>query len=134
MTTFPALPLRRADAPSDPVRVNDMTSPATSPATSPDRGQAARTPQPARPSHNAICLGGPCHGMLTRVEQDIGLLTVPVPRRSPEEPDSTASYRVTRERVHHPSSAEPFVALYWADPPAGTCSCGCSRFDAGPGR
>ncbi|AWS42824.1 hypothetical protein [Streptosporangium sp. 'caverna'] len=81
----------------------------------------------SRPSHNAICLGGPCHGMLTHIDQDIGILTVPVPRRSPEEPEA-ARYRVTRERVHHPCCAEPFIALYWAEPPDpadSACPCGC---------
>ncbi|MEV4749827.1 hypothetical protein AB0K21_25900 [Streptosporangium sp. NPDC049248] len=76
---------------------------------------------------NAICLGGPCHGMLTHIDQDIGTLTVPVPRRSPEEPEGTARYRITRERVHHPCRTEPFIALHWADPPepAGLpCPCG----------
>ncbi|MDP9846865.1 hypothetical protein [Streptosporangium lutulentum] len=91
--------------------------------------------------HNAICLGGPCHGMLTHIDQDIGVLSVPVPRRSPEEPEAAARYRVTRERVHHPSCAEPFIALYWAEPPPSTCSCdlgdastsgdGSSRFSRG---
>ncbi|MFF5206246.1 hypothetical protein [Streptosporangium sp. NPDC000396] len=74
-------------------------------------------------SHNAICLGGPCHGMLTHIDQDIGTLTVPVPRRSSEEPETSARYRVTRERVHHPCRAEPFIALYWADQPASMCPC-----------
>ncbi|MEZ0072055.1 hypothetical protein [Planotetraspora sp. GP83] len=82
------------------------------------------------PPHNAICLGGPCHGMLTHIDQDIGIVTVPVPSHSPEHPedpedaDATARYRVTRERVHHPSCAEPFIALHWADPPAESCLCG----------
>ncbi len=73
--------------------------------------------------HNAICLGGPCHGMLTHIDQDIGLPAVPIPRRSPDELETTASYRVTRERVHHPSCADPFIALHWADPPDPACSC-----------
>jgi hypothetical protein len=74
--------------------------------------------------HNAICLGGPCHGMLTRIGQDIGTLSVQIPYRSSEEPEATARYRITRERVHHPSCAEPLIALHWADPPTSTCPCG----------
>ncbi|WP_433238576.1 hypothetical protein ACQPYK_31035 [Streptosporangium sp. CA-135522] len=76
-----------------------------------------------RPAPNAICLGGPCHGMLTHIDQDIGTVTVPVPRRSPEEPETGARYRITRERVHHPCCAAPFIALHWADPPAPACRC-----------
>jgi hypothetical protein len=76
----------------------------------------------SHPPPNAICLGGPCHGMLTHIDQDIGTLTVPVPHRSPEEPETTARYRVTRERVHHPSCAGPFIVLHWAAPPS-TCPC-----------
>ncbi|MEV7006531.1 hypothetical protein [Streptosporangium sp. NPDC051022] len=75
------------------------------------------------PVPNAICLGGPCHGMLTHIEQDIGTVIVPVPRRSPDEPRADARYRITRERVHHPCCTEPFTALHWADPPAYTCAC-----------
>jgi hypothetical protein len=72
---------------------------------------------------NAICLGGPCHGLLTHIHQDIGTLTVAVPGgRSGGEPE-TARYRVTRERVHHPSHPEPYIALHWADPAAPYC-CG----------
>ncbi|MEV8637152.1 hypothetical protein AB0395_36475 [Streptosporangium sp. NPDC051023] len=72
-----------------------------------------------RPAPNAICLGGPCHGMLVHIDQDIGLVAVPVPYRRPGDPE--AHYRVTSERVHHPSHTEPFVALHWADPPACPC-------------
>ncbi|GAA1262352.1 hypothetical protein Psi02_74780 [Planotetraspora silvatica] len=81
----------------------------------------------APPAHNAICLGGPCHGMLTHIDQDIGVLAVPVPRRSPDDPEAVASYRVTRERVHHPSCSDPFIALHWADQAAQVCPCGCER-------
>ncbi|MET8991817.1 hypothetical protein ABZW49_40750 [Nonomuraea wenchangensis] len=70
---------------------------------------------------NAICLGGPCHGLLTHVDQDIGVLAVPVPCRSPGQSETYARYRVTRERVRYHGRAEPYIALHWADPP---CSCG----------
>ncbi|MCF6471827.1 hypothetical protein FAF44_26040 [Nonomuraea sp. MG754425] len=70
---------------------------------------------------NAICLGGPCHGLLTRVEQDIGILTIPVPRQSPDQPETRARYRITRERVRYWGQAEAYVALHWADQPR---SCG----------
>ncbi|MEU7744345.1 hypothetical protein [Nonomuraea sp. NPDC049158] len=72
---------------------------------------------------NAICLGGPCHGLLTHVDQDIGILTIPVPRRSPDEPEQRAGYRVTRERVRYCGQTEPYIALHWAGPP---CSWECS--------
>ncbi|WP_433440299.1 hypothetical protein [Nonomuraea sp. CA-141351] len=73
-------------------------------------------------THNAICLGGPCHGLLTRIDQDIGILAIPVPRRSPEEPELSADYRVTRERVCYHGQHEPYIALHWAGEP-GTCGC-----------
>ncbi|MFC4114508.1 hypothetical protein [Nonomuraea zeae] len=74
---------------------------------------------------NAICLGGPCHGLLTHIDQDIGVLVVPVPRRLPGEPEACARYRVTRERVRYSGRNEPYVALHWADaPPPPPCSCG----------
>ncbi|MEV1246464.1 hypothetical protein ACIBO2_20725 [Nonomuraea sp. NPDC050022] len=66
---------------------------------------------------NAICLGGPCHGLLTHVDQDIGILTIPVPRRSPDGPEQRAGYRVTRERVRYWGQAEPYIALHRAGPP-----------------
>ncbi|MBT2233284.1 hypothetical protein [Nonomuraea sp. NEAU-A123] len=69
---------------------------------------------------NAICLGGPCHGLLTHVDQDIGLLTVPVPRRSPDDPETGARYRVIRERMRYCGQATAYIALHWAGPP---CSC-----------
>ncbi|MEV4109389.1 hypothetical protein [Nonomuraea sp. NPDC049695] len=72
---------------------------------------------------NAICLGGPCHGLLTHIDQDIGILVVPVPRRSPDEPEVCARYRITRERVRYCGQVEPYIALHWADPPP-PCSCG----------
>lgn len=72
---------------------------------------------------NAICLGGPCHGLLTRVDQDIGVLTFPVPRRSPDEPAADARYLITRERVRY-HGREPYIALHWAGPPAPSCPCG----------
>ncbi len=53
---------------------------------------------------NALCIGGPCHGMLTRVGQHIGVVHLPA-----GEP-----YRITRRRSHHPSSDIPFVVLEWA--------------------
>ena len=75
----------------------------------------------ARQDHacNAICLGGPCHGLLTHIDQDIGILTVPVPHQ----PSRRARYRVTRERVRYHGQAEPYVALHWADIPPPACSC-----------
>ncbi|MGP4105217.1 hypothetical protein [Nonomuraea sp. KM90] len=72
---------------------------------------------------NAICLGGPCHGLLTHVEQDIGFLAIPVPRRRPDEPEQLAGYRITRERVRYCGQATPYIALHWAGPPAPPCSC-----------
>ncbi|MEW1841578.1 hypothetical protein AB0392_26870 [Nonomuraea angiospora] len=78
-------------------------------------------PPDGRHDCNAICLGGPCHGLLTHVDQDIGILTVPVPRLSPDEPETCARYRITRERVRYFGQAEPYIALHWVDPP---CSCG----------
>jgi hypothetical protein len=61
---------------------------------------------------NAICLGGPCHGMLTHIDQDIGSVSVPLP--PPE--DGTTDYHVTRERVHHPSRRSPLTVLHWNHP------------------
>jgi hypothetical protein len=72
---------------------------------------------------NALCLGGPCHGLLTHVDQDIGLLTIPVPRHSPDEPEQSAGNRVTRERVRYWGQPEPYIALHWAGSP---CSWECS--------
>ncbi|MFI7135485.1 hypothetical protein ACIBQ1_58225 [Nonomuraea sp. NPDC050153] len=69
---------------------------------------------------NAICLGGPCHGLLTHIDQEIGILVIPVPRSSSGEPEECARYRITRERVRYWGQAEPYIALHWADPP---CSC-----------
>jgi hypothetical protein len=70
-----------------------------------------------KPPPNAICLGGPCHGMLIRIDQDIGILRIPLPPPSARKSTATAGYRITRNRVHHPSCREPFVALSWADAP-----------------
>jgi hypothetical protein len=61
---------------------------------------------------NAICLGGPCHGALVRIGQDIGRVLVPL--SSPD--DGAAKYHVTRERVRYPSCREPLVVLHWAHP------------------
>ncbi|WP_188193740.1 hypothetical protein [Nonomuraea sp. SYSU D8015] len=72
---------------------------------------------------NAICLGGPCHGLLTHVDQDIRILTVPVPRCSPEEPEACARYRITRERVRYWGRSGPYIALHRAGPPHSPCSC-----------
>lgn len=58
---------------------------------------------------NAICLGGPCHGMLVRVDQDIGSVVVPLP--APK--TGTADYHITSERVHHPSCPAPLIVLHW---------------------
>ncbi|WP_214321867.1 hypothetical protein [Nonomuraea sediminis] len=65
--------------------------------------------------NHAICLGGPCHGVMTDIDQDIGTLAVPVPRTSPDE---VAVYRITGERVRYSDQPEPFVVLHWAG-----CSC-----------
>ncbi|SDJ45273.1 hypothetical protein [Nonomuraea jiangxiensis] len=73
---------------------------------------------------NAICLGGPCHGLLMHIDQDIGILVVPVPRHSREEAESCARYRITRERIRYRGRREPYVALHWADPPPPSCPCG----------
>ncbi|WP_203968434.1 hypothetical protein, partial [Sphaerisporangium melleum] len=73
------------------------------------------------PDANAICLGGPCHGLLTHIDQDIGILSVPVPRRSPEEPEACACYRVTRERVRYWGQPQPYIALHWTAQPQPTC-------------
>jgi hypothetical protein len=69
------------------------------------------------PPANAICLGGPCHGKVTRIDQDIGMVTVPLP--SPA--TGTADYHVTAESIHHPSSRDPLTVLRWnhAVPPGG---------------
>ncbi|GAA1017305.1 hypothetical protein Aple_033530 [Acrocarpospora pleiomorpha] len=64
------------------------------------------------PRPNAICIGGPCHGLLVRIDQDVGVL------RIDHETLPDARYRVTADRVHHPSSSQPFVVLSWADDPA----------------
>jgi hypothetical protein len=69
------------------------------------------------PLDNAICLGGPCHGKVVRIEQDIGLVDVPLPP-----PDSgTTDYRITAESIHHPSSRIPLTVLHWNHtiPPCG---------------
>ncbi|MFC0039875.1 hypothetical protein [Actinomadura rayongensis] len=59
---------------------------------------------------NALCLDGPYHGALVRVEQDVGAVEVPDPT---EAFGGRARYRITRERVHHPSRHAPFVVLRW---------------------
>lgn len=63
---------------------------------------------------NAICLGGPCHGLLTHIDQDIGVLDVPVPHRAPDEPETCARYRITRERVRYCDRPTSYIALHWA--------------------
>ncbi|MFD1932331.1 MULTISPECIES: hypothetical protein [Nonomuraea] len=73
---------------------------------------------------NAICLGGPCHGLLTQIDQEVGTLAVVVPRRSPSEPVIRARYRITKERVRYVGQAEPYIALHWADTPP---ACACDR-------
>ncbi|MFC4120018.1 hypothetical protein [Nonomuraea zeae] len=65
-----------------------------------------------KPRPNAICLGGPCDGRLTRIHQDVGIVQVPC--ESSGRPLSIA-YRITSRRVHHPSSEVPFTVLTWAD-------------------
>ncbi|MGI5326002.1 hypothetical protein [Actinomadura nitritigenes] len=59
---------------------------------------------------NAICLDGPYRGALVRVEQEVGVVVVPDPTGTTS---SRASYRITRERVHHPSHHVPFIGLRW---------------------
>ncbi|MFI6737746.1 hypothetical protein ACIBI9_32905 [Nonomuraea sp. NPDC050451] len=70
-----------------------------------------------RPVPNAICVGGPYDGMLTRIDQDVGVVEV----FAFEADGSTRSvpYRVTAGRVHHPSCATPFVVLSWVEPAHG---------------
>lgn len=63
---------------------------------------------------NAICLGGPCHGLLAHIDQDIGVLDVPVPHRAPDEPETCARYRITRERVRYCDRPTSYIALHWA--------------------
>ncbi|WP_062414237.1 hypothetical protein [Sphaerimonospora mesophila] len=60
------------------------------------------------------------HGLLTHVEQDAGILTIPVPRRSPDEPEQHAGYRITGERVRYWGQATSYIALRWAGPRAAT--------------
>ncbi|MEV5407553.1 hypothetical protein AB0K60_01775 [Thermopolyspora sp. NPDC052614] len=76
-----------------------------------------------RHDRDAICLGGPCHGLLVHVEQDVGVLGVPVPRRSPDEPVRHAGYRITGERVRYFGRAEPYIALHWVGPAESACEC-----------
>ncbi|MEO3868818.1 hypothetical protein ABGB18_08320 [Nonomuraea sp. B12E4] len=63
-----------------------------------------------KPAPNAICAGGPCDGMLTRIHQDIGIVRVPV--ETAGDPRDIA-YRITSGRLHHPSSDVPFIVLTW---------------------
>ncbi|WP_214414085.1 hypothetical protein [Sphaerisporangium fuscum] len=86
------------------------------------------TRRPDGHDRDAICLGGPCHGLVTHLDQDIGILTIPVPRRSPDEFQASARYRVTRERVRYHGHAQPYVVLHWAGPPGP----GCPRTPASP--
>jgi hypothetical protein len=68
---------------------------------------------------NAICLGGPCHGTLTHIDQDIGSIDVPLP---PPDDGTTTGYHITKERSHHPSCRAPLVVLHWNHPlPAYGC-------------
>lgn len=62
-------------------------------------------PRPA----NAICLGGPCHGKVAHIDQDIGLVVVPLPPPAV----GTTEYHVTSESIHHPSSRTPLTVLHW---------------------
>ncbi|WP_459801379.1 hypothetical protein [Herbidospora sp. RD11066] len=59
-----------------------------------------------KPQPNAICIGGPSHGLLLTITQEIGILDV-----------EESQYRVTTRRLHHPSCREPFVVLAWAEDP-----------------
>lgn len=69
-------------------------------------------------SINAVCLGGPCHGTLTQIGQDIGSIDVPLP--PPD--DGSTGYHITKERIHHPSCHAPLVVLHWNHPlPAYGC-------------
>ncbi|MCD0452984.1 hypothetical protein LO762_27945 [Actinocorallia sp. API 0066] len=58
---------------------------------------------------NAVCRGGPFHGALVRVEQEVGAVDVADPAGG----GGSARYLITRERVWHPSSTRPFVVLVW---------------------
>ncbi|MEU8399931.1 hypothetical protein AB0C28_32505 [Nonomuraea sp. NPDC048892] len=69
-----------------------------------------------RPKPNAICVGGPCDGMLTHIEQDVGVVRV---RLKPDLQTRGVRYRITAGRVHHPSCNAPFVVLSWAGDDAG---------------
>ncbi|SDL38927.1 hypothetical protein SAMN05421874_120141 [Nonomuraea maritima] len=60
---------------------------------------------------NAICVGGPCDRMLTRIHQDVGC--VQVPSRA-DGPPRNVTYRITSGRLHHPSSEVPFTVLVWS--------------------
>ncbi|MDF5752254.1 hypothetical protein [Spongiactinospora sp. TRM90649] len=89
-------------------------------------GRGGRREAACRSAANAVCLGGPCHGLLTRVDQDLGLVRVPVPNDTG--PDDTgprgtvtAEYLVTRERVHQPGQSGPLLALHWAGVPVRVC-------------
>ncbi|MET7331126.1 hypothetical protein [Nonomuraea sp. NPDC005650] len=66
-----------------------------------------------KPAPNAICVGGPYDGMLTHIDQDVGIVEVVV--FEPDSPTRSAPYRVTTGRVHHPSCAAPFVVLSWVE-------------------
>ena len=66
----------------------------------------------ARPTPNAICVGGPCDGMLTRIEQDIGVVQVSF---GLDGHTQSARYLITLGRVHHPSRPDPFTVLIWVD-------------------
>ncbi len=60
---------------------------------------------------NAICLDGPYRGALVHVDQEVGVVDIADPTGSTP---AIAAYRITRERVHHPSHHTPFVGLRWA--------------------
>lgn len=61
----------------------------------------------------AVCVGGPFHGALIRLEQRVGVVTVPDPRGG----SATEPYRITRDRVWHPCRETPFIVLVWIGKP-----------------
>jgi hypothetical protein len=83
--------------------------------TSPDPSHDPTSAPTSVPSDRiyAVCLGGPCHGMLTRIDQHLGHVDLPVPDRDGQGAPAVppARYHVTRERMHHPVLADPITVL-----------------------
>jgi hypothetical protein len=61
---------------------------------------------------NAICLGGPCHGLRLHVDRDSGVVLVPLPSHNSRITD----YHVTGERARYLSCADPLTVLHWNHP------------------